>query len=92
MIARIVSRLFLSICVRLCETKSARPKTPRKMTKEEENKLFSDMKSKLNAAQEILDRLSREDNIDASEYKASLMEVVRLHQAFAEEYQQIDKG
>ena len=62
------------------------------MTKEEENKLFSDMKSKLNAAQEILDRLSREDNIDASEYKASLMEVVGLHQAFAEEYQQIDKG
>ena len=62
------------------------------MTKEEENKLFSDMKSKLNAAQEILDRLSREDDLDVNEYKASLMEVVRLHQAFAEEYQQIDKG
>ena len=62
------------------------------MTKEEENKLFSDMKSKLNAAQEILDRLSREDDLDANEYKASLMEVVRLHQAVAEEYQQIDKG
>ena len=61
------------------------------MTKEEENKLFSDMKSKLDAAQKILDRLSREDGLDASEYKASLMEVVRLHQAVAEEYQQIDK-
>ena len=54
------------------------------MTKEEENKLFSDMKSKLDAAQKILDRLSREDGLDASEYKASLMEVVRLHQAVAE--------
>ncbi len=60
------------------------------MTKEEENKLFSD--SKLDAAQKILDRLSREDDLDASEYKASLMEVVRLHQVVAEEYQQIDKG
>ena len=92
MIARIVSRLFLSICVRLCETKSAMPKHHEKMTKEEENKLFSDMKSKLDAAQKILDRLSREDDLDASEYKASLMEVVKLHQAFAEDYRQIDKG
>ena len=50
------------------------------------------MKSKLDAAQKILDRLSREDGLDASEYKASLMEVVRLHQAFAEDYRQIDKG
>ena len=76
----------------MCETESARPKTLRKMTKEEENKLFSDMKSKLNAAQEILDRLSREEDLDTSEYKASLMEVVRLHQAFAEDYRKIDKG
>ena len=49
------------------------------MTKEEENKLFSDMKSKLQAAQEILERIDREDDLDASEYAASLMEVVRLH-------------
>lgn len=62
------------------------------MTKEEENKLFSDMKSKLDAAQKILDRLSREDDLDVNEYKASLMEVVKLHQAFAEDYRQIDKG
>lgn len=74
----------------MCETKSARQKHHEKMTKEEENKLFSD--SKLDAAQKILDRLSREDDLDASEYKASLMEVVRLHQVVAEEYQQIDKG
>lgn len=79
--------LFLFVCD---EKRIA--KTPRKMTKEEENKLFSDMKSKLQAAQEILERLDREDDLDASEYAASLMEVVRLHQAFAEEYQQIDKG
>jgi hypothetical protein len=75
----------------VCDEKR-KAKTPRKMTKEEENKLFSDMKSKLQAAQEILERLDREDGLEASEYAASLMEVVRLHQAFAEEYQQIDKG
>ena len=49
----------------MCDEKR-KAKTPRKMTKEEENKLFSDMKSKLQAAQEILERLDREDNLDAS--------------------------
>ncbi|MGP1447450.1 MAG: hypothetical protein ACTTKO_08025 [Candidatus Limimorpha sp.] len=40
----------------------------------------------MRAAQEILERLEREDGLEANEYAASLMEVVNLYKEVAEKY------
>ena len=60
------------------------------MTEEEIQVRFADMKAKLQEAQEILDNMDKIDENDQQAMKDALMKVVRLHQEFAEEYEEVD--
>lgn len=60
------------------------------MTEEEIQARFDVMHAKLDEAQEILANMDKIDEDDKQAMKEALMKVVRLHQEFAEAYEEVE--